>query len=101
MWEDRTLQSCVVRELEWDTAVDAANVGVSVRAGVVTLAGTVSGAVEREDVLRAVGRVYGVVRIVDALELAPGMPAADPGSPLPDSPPPTPSGATVRGAAGA
>ena len=66
---DRTLQSDVMRELEWDPAVDAAHIGVSVRDGAVTLTGKVSNYNERVHAVKAAERVYGVRAIADELEL--------------------------------
>jgi osmotically-inducible protein OsmY len=69
MWEDRTLESYVIRELEWDPAIDAAHIGVSVRDGTVTLREQVSSDDERVDVVKAAERVYRVRAIVDELEI--------------------------------
>jgi osmotically-inducible protein OsmY len=69
MREDRTLQSDVMRELEWDPAVDAAHIGVSVRDGAVTLTGKVSGYAERVHAMKAAERVYGVRAIADELKI--------------------------------
>ena len=78
MWDDRTLERCVVRELEWDAAVDPSGIRVGVRAGVVTLAGTVSCDVEREDALNAAARVFGIRSVVDELAVRPRLGCAAP-----------------------
>ena len=61
---DKELQADVIRELDWEPKVDAANIGVSVDKGAVTLTGHVKTyaeliAAERavvEDLRRAGGR---------------------------------------------
>lgn len=57
---DGLLKRDVVAELEWDPAVDARRVGVSVRDGVVSLSGTLDTYMDKHAVERAVRRVAGV-----------------------------------------
>lgn len=60
MKSDQQLKSDICAELAWDPAVDATNVGVAVREGVVTLSGVVDGYLQRHAAERAVRRVAGV-----------------------------------------
>jgi osmotically-inducible protein OsmY len=66
---DKELQQEVLRELEWDPAVDAAHIGVSAEDGAVTLTGHVSSYSERLAAVRAAERVYGVKAVADELEV--------------------------------
>lgn len=67
MKTDAELKSDVTDELSWDPAINAAQVGVSVDRGVVTLTGHVGTFAEKQAIERAVQRVKGV-RLV-AVEL--------------------------------
>ena len=69
MRQDRTFQSDVMRELEQDSVVDAAHIGVSVRDAAVTLTGKVSSHNERVHAVQAAERVYGVRAVADKLTL--------------------------------
>lgn len=60
MKTDSQLQQDVMAELKWEPAVHAAQIGVEVRDGVVTLAGEVSSYVEKWNAERAAQRVAGV-----------------------------------------
>ncbi len=60
MKTDQQLKSDVVAELVWDPAVDGTRVGVSVRDGVVTLAGEVDTYLQKHAAERAARRVGGV-----------------------------------------
>src|SRR5579859_3746176 len=55
-----TLQDQVQQELRWDSRLDAADIGVAVQNGVVTLSGTVKTFAEREAGQEAAFRVAGV-----------------------------------------
>jgi osmotically-inducible protein OsmY len=66
---DKDLQDAVMRELEWDPAVDAAHIGVAAKDGVVTLSGHVSSYAQKWVALRAAERVEGVVAVVDDLTI--------------------------------
>jgi osmotically-inducible protein OsmY len=61
------LKADVMAELAWDPAINAANIGVMVKDGVVTLAGHIDTYAEKHAVERAVRRVSGVRAI--ALDL--------------------------------
>ncbi len=79
MKSDMQIKSDVSAELMWDPAVNSANVGIAVKDGVVTLAGTVDTYVQKHAVERAVRRVGGVRGIAVDLEvrLAPGHARTD------------------------
>lgn len=76
MKTDAQLQQDILRELSWDPAVKSTDIGVIVKDGVVTLAGTLTSYAEKHAVEHAVQRVRGVramavemhVRLVSALE---------------------------------
>jgi osmotically-inducible protein OsmY len=79
MKSDLQIKSDVTAELVWDPTVNATNVGVAVKDGVVTLGGTVDTYVEKHAVERAARRVSGVRGIAVELEvrLAPGHQRTD------------------------
>lgn len=60
MKTDSQLQQDVMAELKWEPSVHAAQIGVEVKNGVVTLAGEVSSYVEKWNAERAAQRVNGV-----------------------------------------
>ena len=60
MKTDSQLQQDVMAELNWEPAVNAAQIGVEVKDGVVTLAGEVSSYSEKLNAERATQRVHGV-----------------------------------------
>ena len=60
MKTDSQLQQDVMAELKWEPAVHAAQIGVEVKDGVVTLAGEVSSYTEKLNAERAAQRVHGV-----------------------------------------
>ncbi|ALT76394.1 BON domain-containing protein [Paucibacter sp. KCTC 42545] len=60
MKTDSQLQQDVMAELKWEPSVHAAQVGVEVKDGVVTLAGEVSSYTEKLNAERAAQRVHGV-----------------------------------------
>jgi osmotically-inducible protein OsmY len=62
---DSELQRDVIDELRWDPAVGTAEVGVSVKDGVVTLTGTVDTAARRFAAVHATERVAGVKAIAE------------------------------------
>lgn len=69
MKTDAQLRTDVTDELAWDPAVNAANVGVIVKEGVVTLTGHLDSFAEKHAVERAVRRVSGVRGIALDLEV--------------------------------
>lgn len=60
MKTDAQLQQDVIAELKWEPSVNAAQIGVEVKDGIVTLAGHVDSYAEKFDVERAAQRVAGV-----------------------------------------
>lgn len=63
------LKRNVETELSWEPSVDAAEIGVSVKEGVVTLSGQVKSYWEKWSAERAASRVAGVRAIVNELEV--------------------------------
>jgi osmotically-inducible protein OsmY len=66
---DSELQQEVLRELEWEPSVNAADVGVTSKNGVVTLRGSVPSYAEKFAAEEAAKRVYGVRAVVNDLEV--------------------------------
>ena len=60
MKTDSQLQQDVIAELKWEPSVNAAQIGVEVKDGIVTLAGHVDSYAEKWDAERAAQRVSGV-----------------------------------------
>ena len=69
MRSDAELQRAVLEELRWDPSVDAANIGVAVKDGVVVLTGTVPNWSQRYAAERAAKRVRGVKAIANDIEV--------------------------------
>ena len=69
MKPDETLQLHVVQQLDWEPSVDAANIGVTVKDGVVTLGGDVRNYAERFAAVRVTKAVYGVKGLADELQV--------------------------------
>lgn len=69
MQTDIQLQSEVMEELRWQPGIDAANIGVAVKNGVVTLTGTVPSYTDRYKAEEAVKRIYGVTAVVNNIEV--------------------------------
>ena len=79
MKTDAQLKNDVTAELEWDPSIHATQVGVAVKAGVVTLTGHLDTYAEKFAVEKAVGRVHGVTAIAVELDvkLDPGHKRSD------------------------
>ena len=60
MKTDAQVQQDVIAELKWEPSINAAQIGVEVKDGIVTLAGHVSSYAEKWDAERAAQRVSGV-----------------------------------------
>jgi osmotically-inducible protein OsmY len=60
MKTDSELQQDVMNELKWEPTIRAAEIGVGVTDGVVTLSGNVNSFYEKLAAERAVARVFGV-----------------------------------------
>jgi osmotically-inducible protein OsmY len=69
MDQDRVLQRKVIAELEWEPAVESADIGVAVVDGVVTLSGYVKSYAEKLAAERAVRRVSGANAIAEELKV--------------------------------
>lgn len=66
---DLELRLAVLAELEYEPSIDAANIGVTVDRGVVTLSGHVANYAEKVAAERAVRRVKGVRAIAEEIEI--------------------------------
>jgi len=66
---DKDIQQAVLRELEWEPQVKSTEIGVAVKDGIVTLAGSVDSYTKRYDAERAAKRVHGVKAVVNDLEV--------------------------------
>jgi osmotically-inducible protein OsmY len=66
---DKGIQQAVLRELEWEPQVRSTEIGVTVKDGIVTLAGYVDSYTKRSDAERAAKRVAGVKAVVNDLEV--------------------------------
>lgn len=69
MSDELKLQQSVIEELEFDPAVNAAHIGVSVRGGVVTLTGHVETFAEKFAAEKAARRVRGVTGVAQEIEV--------------------------------
>lgn len=68
MSHDNQLQQGVLAELGWEPSVTAAHIGVTARAGVVTLTGHVEGFAQKHAAETAVCRVKGVKAVAEEIE---------------------------------
>jgi osmotically-inducible protein OsmY len=66
---DLDLRQNIVDELEFEPSIDAANIGVAVENGIVTLTGHVASYIEKTAVETAVKRVKGVRAIAEEIEV--------------------------------
>jgi osmotically-inducible protein OsmY len=66
---DTDLQRDVLDELRWEPGLDAANIGVAVQDGVVTLTGTVPSYSQRWAAEQAAKRVYGVRALANEIQV--------------------------------
>jgi osmotically-inducible protein OsmY len=66
---DTDIDRAVTQELRWDPRVDDTGIGVSVKNGVVTLAGSVDGYAKRLAACDAAHRVAGVLDVADELQV--------------------------------
>jgi osmotically-inducible protein OsmY len=69
MKSDTQLQHDVLAELEWEPSVNASQIGVSAKDGVVTLTGYVSQFTEKMAAERAAKRLYGVKGVANDIEI--------------------------------
>jgi osmotically-inducible protein OsmY len=68
---DRELQEQVQKALDWEPSVDAADIGVSVENGIVTLRGDVKTFAEKVAAERVAVRVYGVKAVANDVNVRP------------------------------
>jgi osmotically-inducible protein OsmY len=68
---DKVLKESVEAELDWLPGVDAADIGVAVQSGVVTLTGHVSTYAQKVAVEQAVKRLKGVRGVAEEIEIRP------------------------------
>jgi osmotically-inducible protein OsmY len=66
---DTRLQHNVLAELEWEPSIDASKIGVTAKAGVVTLTGWVATYVDKMTAERVAKRVYGVKAVANDVEV--------------------------------
>jgi osmotically-inducible protein OsmY len=69
MSHDKALQDDVLAELDWEPRVNAAHIGVSAKAGVVTLTGHVENYAEKSAAEAAAWRVKGVKGLAEEIEV--------------------------------
>jgi osmotically-inducible protein OsmY len=69
MKTDSELRHDVVHELEWDPSIDARNIGVAAKDGVVTLTGYVTRYADKWRAERIAKRVAGVLALVNNIEV--------------------------------
>ena len=78
MKTDSELRRDVERELEWDPSIDARNIGVAVKNGVVTLTGYVSSYADKWRAERIAKRVSGVTALANEIEVKLSTERTDP-----------------------
>jgi osmotically-inducible protein OsmY len=66
---DDEIRNSVITELKWDPKINSADIGVSVKDGVVTLTGFVPSYWEKDAAEKAAKRVYGVRGVANDLEV--------------------------------
>jgi osmotically-inducible protein OsmY len=71
MESDKQLQRDVLDELDWEPSIDAAEIGVTVGDGVVTLTGAVPSYDEKLTAERVTKRVHGVKAVANDIEVRP------------------------------
>jgi osmotically-inducible protein OsmY len=69
MRKDAELQTDVLDELHWDPNVDATQIGVTVKDGIVTLTGQVAVSAEKFEAERVAKRMHGVRAVVNDVEV--------------------------------
>lgn len=69
MSDDRKLQQAVLEEFAWEPSVNPAHIGVTAKAGVVTLTGHVENYANKHAAETAARRVKGVVAVAEEIEV--------------------------------
>ena len=67
--DDGEIRRRVLAQLDWDPSIDASEVGVAVKEGVVTLTGTIPSYRQEKEVERVVKRVTGVRAVAEELTI--------------------------------
>ncbi|HUH91784.1 MAG TPA: BON domain-containing protein [Casimicrobiaceae bacterium] len=67
--DDSEIRSKVLAELDWDPSIDASDVGVAIKDGVVTLTGTIPSYWQEKEVERVVKRIAGVRAVAEELTI--------------------------------
>ena len=75
MFQDKSVQEDVIRELDWEAAVRSTEIGVGIKDGIVTLSGVVDSHASKRAAERAAERVRGVKAVSSQLEVKPVGPA--------------------------
>jgi len=75
MFQDKSVQDDVIRELDWEPVVHSTEIGVGVKDGIVTLSGVVDSHAAKRAAERAAARVRGVRALSSQLEVQPLGPA--------------------------
>lgn len=68
-YDEVDIQKDVLEELDWEPSIDAEDIGVTVREGVVTLIGTVDTYAEKLEAEKAAFRIKGVQAVANDLEV--------------------------------
>ena len=71
MFEDKSIQEDVIRELDWEPVVRSTEIGVAVKDGIVMLNGTVESYALKRAVERAATRVRGVKAVSSRIDVRP------------------------------
>ena len=66
---DDAIRQDVISELKWDPKITSSDIAVAVKDGVVTLSGFVNSYFEKDEVEKAVKRVYGVRGVANDIEV--------------------------------
>lgn len=74
---DHRVRQLVLQQLEWDSQVDAAGIGVTARNGVVTLSGVIDSYAGKLAAERAAKRVHGVRAVANDLHVTLRQPRSD------------------------
>ncbi|HEX5226948.1 MAG TPA: BON domain-containing protein [Bryobacteraceae bacterium] len=74
IFEDKSVQEDVIRELDWEPVVHATEIGVGVKNGIVTLSGVVESHAAKRAAERAAARVRGVLAVSSQLAVKPAGP---------------------------
>ena len=69
MKTDTELQQDVMNELKWEPTINAAEIEVAVKDGVVTLSGYVDSYVKKWAAERAAGRIFGIKAVAEEIQV--------------------------------